>query len=120
MVQACLTSKNHGQIAVMWKTVSEACNLACDYCYYSGCGGQPGRIDKIDPVVLEKFIKEYMSLSNGVASFAWQGRSLFLPGWIFFNRCRKYKTTMAEQSSSIRSSEARKERLLPLWQREKV
>jgi uncharacterized protein len=76
MVQACLTSKNHGQIAVMWKTVSEACNLACDYCYYSGCGGQPGKIDKIDPIVLEKLIKEYMSLTNGVASFAWQGGEL--------------------------------------------
>lgn len=84
MAQACLTSKNHGQIGVMWKTVSEACNLACDYCYYSGCGGQPGKIDKIDPVVLEKFIKEYMSLSNGVASFAWQGGEPLLAGLEFF------------------------------------
>jgi uncharacterized protein len=86
MVQACLTSENHGQIAVMWKTVSEACNLACDYCYYSGCGGQPGKIDKIDSVILEKLIKEYMVLSNGVTSFAWQGGEPLLAGLDFFQQ----------------------------------
>ncbi|USK36755.1 hypothetical protein LIT25_26955 (plasmid) [Bacillus sp. F19] len=84
MVQGCLTSEKHGQIGVMWKTVSEACNLACDYCYYSSYGGQPGKIDKIDSAVLEKFIKEYTALSSEVASFAWQGGepllSVRLPG----------------------------------------
>lgn len=71
-------------IGVMWKTVSESCNLACDYCYYSTCGGKPGKIDRIDPDVLEKFIAEYMAMSRGAASFAWQGGEPLLAGLDFF------------------------------------
>lgn len=33
--------EDYGSIGVLWKTVSEDCNLACDYCYYSTCGGSP-------------------------------------------------------------------------------
>jgi uncharacterized protein len=69
----------------MWKTVSEDCNLACDYCYYSTCGGNPGpKINRIDSSLLEKFMKEYMEASNGVASFAWQGGEPLLAGKDFF------------------------------------
>lgn len=64
MTAGCLTIQPTN-ISVMWKTVSEACNLACNYCYYSRCGGRPGRIQRIDDDVLEKFIKEYMALPNG-------------------------------------------------------
>lgn len=44
--------------SVMWKTVSEACNLACDYCYYSRCNGRPDQIERIEDDVLKKFIRE--------------------------------------------------------------
>ncbi|KGM45769.1 radical SAM protein [Neobacillus niacini] len=72
-------------ISVMWKTVSEDCNLACDYCYYSTCGGKPGpKINRIDSGILEKFIKEYMEMSNGAATFAWQGGEPLLAGLDFF------------------------------------
>jgi sulfatase maturation enzyme AslB (radical SAM superfamily) len=83
MGQACLTSHGGGYLGVIWKTVSEACNLACDYCNYSSCGGQPGKIEKIDPNILDKFIKKYMALSNGVSSFAWQGGEPLLAGLDF-------------------------------------
>ncbi|WP_062106685.1 anaerobic sulfatase maturase [Bacillus niameyensis] len=83
MEQACSTM--FGPIGVMWKTVSEDCNLACDYCYYSTCGGKPGKkIKKIDSSLLEKFIKEYMKITNGMASFAWQGGEPLLAGLDFF------------------------------------
>lgn len=69
----------------MWKTVSEACNLACDYCYYSTCGGKPGpNVDRIAPETLDKFMREYMGLSRGAVSFAWQGGEPLLAGLDFF------------------------------------
>lgn len=80
----------------MWKTVSEACNLACDYCYYSRCEGKPGKFERIDEVVLEKFIKEYISLKRGVVPFAWQGGEPLMAGVRFFKRIvelqKKHKT----------------------------
>jgi uncharacterized protein len=69
----------------MWKTVSEDCNLGCDYCYYSTCKGKPGpKINRIDSHILEKFIKEYMQMQWGTASFAWQGGEPLLAGLDFF------------------------------------
>lgn len=84
MTASCVTGRNGG-IGVMWKTVSEACNLACDYCYYSTCGGKPGKnINRIDSAVLDKFIKDYMQYSQGSATFAWQGGEPLLAGFDFF------------------------------------
>lgn len=84
MEPICATTTN-SNISVMWKTVSEDCNLACNYCYYSTCGGKPGnKINKINPALLDKFIDEYMELSNGIASFAWQGGEPLLAGLDFF------------------------------------
>lgn len=75
MSGGCRTSVQ-SHINVMWKTVSEDCNLACDYCYYSTCGGKPGpEINRIDSAILDTFIKDYMQRSRGAASFAWQGGS---------------------------------------------
>lgn len=104
MVQSCSTSQKHSQIGVMWKTVSEACNLACDYCYYSSCGGQPGKIDKIDPAILEKFTKEYMELTNGVASFAWQGGEPLLAGLDFFKQVVYLQAKHAPKNTIISNS----------------
>ncbi|RYL97968.1 anaerobic sulfatase maturase [Sporolactobacillus sp. THM7-7] len=74
-------------IGVMWKTVSEACNLACDYCYYSTCGGKPtSGIHRIDPAVLEKFMIDYFATSPGMASFVWQGGEPLLAGLNFFRK----------------------------------
>jgi len=74
-------------VGVMWKTVSEDCNLACDYCYYSTCGGKPGKkIDRIDDRLLETFIQSYMDMNGGVASFAWQGGEPLLAGLDFFEK----------------------------------
>lgn len=71
-------------LSVMWKTVSEDCNLACDYCYYSTCGGIPGpKINRIDSSILDKFIQEFMKNSHGSAAFAWQGGEPLLAGLDF-------------------------------------
>lgn len=84
MSGGCMTS-GHSHIGVMWKTVSEDCNLACDYCYYSTCGGKPGpKINRIDSAILDKFIRDYMEHSQGAANFAWQGGEPLLAGLEFF------------------------------------
>lgn len=84
MSGGCMTS-GHSHIGVMWKTVSEDCNLACDYCYYSTCGGKPGpKINRIDSAILDKFVKDYMQHSQGAANFAWQGGEPLLAGMEFF------------------------------------
>ena len=75
----------------MWKTVSEDCNLACDYCYYSRTGGSlPSGVHRIGAPVWKKFLREYMAycggtpLNPGVAAFAWQGGEPLLAGLKFF------------------------------------
>jgi uncharacterized protein len=91
-----------GSIGIMWKTVSEDCNLACEYCYYSTCGGKPAsRIRKIDSALLEKFIKEYTALSNGTVSFAWQGGEPLLAGLDFFEEAVGLKDKYAPPKSVI-------------------
>jgi uncharacterized protein len=72
---------------VMWKTVSDDCNLACDYCYYSACGGRPGPgRARIDDALLEKAIRFYMEQSRGSIGFAWQGGEPLLAGLAFFEK----------------------------------
>ncbi len=90
------------QIAgVMWKTVSEACNLACDYCYYSRCNGKPGKLDRIQDETLEKFIKEYLSLSHGYATFVWQGGEPLLAGLGFFERVISLQNNHAKKRMRV-------------------
>lgn len=88
-------------VGVMWKTVSEACNLSCDYCYYSRCKGKPGQIQRIEDHVLEKFIKEYMAQTKGVASFAWQGGEPLLAGLDFFKKVVYFQAKYAPPHTSI-------------------
>ncbi len=73
-------------IGVMWKTVSEDCNLACDYCYYSNCKGRPeAKVNRIERSLLDKVIEEMMQkAAGGTASFAWQGGEPLLAGIDFF------------------------------------
>ena len=98
----CATATRPAPIGVMWKTVSEDCNLACDYCYYSRVGGKIGpKINRIDSEILEKFIREYMELSNGQASFAWQGGEPLLAGLDFFKEVVSLQAKYAPSNTNI-------------------
>ncbi|MBU9712589.1 anaerobic sulfatase maturase [Bacillus tamaricis] len=88
----------------MWKTVSESCNLICDYCYYRNCKGNVSDIDVIDDALLEKFIKEYMELTDGVASFVWQGGEPLLAGIDFFERVVQLQGKYAPPHTIISNS----------------
>ncbi|SET06630.1 anaerobic sulfatase maturase [Paenibacillus sp. NFR01] len=80
----CAANSTKPGLGVLWKTVSESCNLACDYCYYSTCGGKPQQIDRIPSDVLDRLIKAYMAGSSGSVSFAWQGGEPLLAGRDFY------------------------------------
>lgn len=103
MPTACGTGKARPSgISVMWKTVSEDCNLACDYCYYSTCGGKPGpKINRIDYTILEKFIEDYMSYQSGSISFAWQGGEPLLAGNDFFEEVIRLQAKHAPPNTII-------------------
>ena len=89
-------------LGVMWKTVSEDCNLACDYCYYSTCGGRPGpKRNRIDPALLDKAIREYMAQSQGSVGFAWQGGEPLLAGLEFFEEVIALEARHAPPDTSI-------------------
>ncbi|MBM7542032.1 anaerobic sulfatase maturase [Amphibacillus cookii] len=101
--------KDHVKItSVMWKTVSESCNLACDYCYYSTCEGRTGKATQIDSITLEKFIKEYMEMSHGLVNFVWQGGEPLLAGIDFFEQVvsfqKKYSTKYKRAKNSIQTN----------------
>lgn len=105
MSQSCGTTSRHSAMSVMWKTVSEDCNLACDYCYYSRIGGNiRGKVKRIAPEVLETFIREYMKMSNGAASFAWQGGEPLLAGLDFFEDVVRLQAKYAPPHTIITNS----------------
>ena len=86
----------------MWKTVSDDCNLACDYCYYSTCGGRPGpERARIDDALLERTIRAYMEQSRGAIGFAWQGGEPLLAGLPFFEKVVALQAHYAPPNTAI-------------------
>ncbi len=88
-------------LSVMWKTVADDCNLACDYCYYSSSGRPaPGR-HRIDRALLENTIREYMARSRGAVCFAWQGGEPLLAGLQFFEEAVALQARHAPAGTTI-------------------
>ncbi|KGE18811.1 anaerobic sulfatase maturase [Paenibacillus wynnii] len=86
-MNACTPALRPQHLHVMWKTVSEDCNLACDYCYYSTAGGIPNKpVRVMEPALLEQFISQYMARSSGQATFSWQGGEPLLAGLSYFEQ----------------------------------
>jgi uncharacterized protein len=90
----------HG-ISVMWKTVSNTCNMACDYCYFEGSSQQRIADTRIPLHVLDAFMKPYMEGTDGVASFAWQGGEPLLAGTEFFHEVIRLQAKYAPPHTSI-------------------
>ena len=64
------------------KVVGNFCNLRCDYCFYHICEQAKPQI--MDKVMLESFIKQYLSLFCGNVFFIWHGGEPLLAGIPFF------------------------------------
>lgn len=88
-------------LSVMFKTVSNFCNLACDYCYFSGCSGMNIDEVRISDEILEAFMREYMPLTAGAASFAWQGGEPLLASIGFFRKAVQLQAQYALPHTTI-------------------
>jgi len=104
-MSACVQTSHRQPLQVMWKTVSEDCNLACDYCYYSAAGGVPHHpVRVMEPALLERFISQYMSRSRGQAVFAWQGGEPLLAGLPYFEQVISLQAKYAPPHTLISNS----------------
>lgn len=88
-------------VSIMFKTVSESCNLACDYCYYSRTGGVLKTVKHIEIVKLKKLMTDYMNKTRGIASFIWQGGEPLLAGLRFFEEVISLEAQFAPPNTSI-------------------
>lgn len=104
MGQCGVNTTNNDVLSVMWKTVADACNLACDYCYYKDCDSTLHQGQLIDPKLLEKFIQEYMARTNGAAVFTWQGGEPLLAGLEFFEKVVELQGKYAPKNTIISNS----------------
>lgn len=101
-MSVCTQPSNPQHLHVMWKTVSEDCNLACDYCYYSTAGGIPNKpVRVMDTALLERFMSEYMERSSGQAAFFWQGGEPLLAGLPYFEKVISLQAKYAPPYTSI-------------------
>ncbi|MCY0879454.1 MAG: anaerobic sulfatase maturase [Firmicutes bacterium] len=90
--------RNYG---IMWKTVSEDCNLACSYCYYSRVMGKPETIRRPEPRILEKVLADYLATCGRAANIAWQGGEPTLAGLNFFRDVVKLEQELAKPPQVI-------------------
>lgn len=103
MTQACSTPL-YSDLSVMWKTVSNYCNMTCKYCYFNGTADKKPEEIRIPNSILEKFIKEYMQAINGVAAMMWQGGEPMLAGLDFFQKVVSLQGTYAKPNTTISNS----------------
>ncbi len=81
-------SKNSAPGSLLIKPVCSDCNLACDYCFYSGKGAlyPETATHRMPPGVLERMIQGYLALRLPASSFCWQGGEPTLAGLDFYER----------------------------------
>jgi uncharacterized protein len=101
-MSVCTQTSSPQHLHVMWKTVSEDCNLACDYCYYSTAGGVPNKpVRVMEPALLDRFISQYMDRSSGQAAFSWQGGEPLLAGLPYFEQVIMLQAKYAPPHTTI-------------------
>lgn len=110
-----MTSRPYG---LMLKTVSEDCNLACEYCYYSRVKGRPQSVRKPTHEVLRKLLADYLQTCGPVASIAWQGGEPLLAGLPFFQQVVAWEAAYAAPGTIISNALQTNGTLLtPEWAR---
>lgn len=89
---------------VLSKAIGSSCNLACRYCYYPQESHPTG---KMDEVLLEQFIREYItshpSYSKAI-NFVWQGGEPTLAGISFYKKVLKLQKKYAPKDVQISNS----------------
>ncbi len=91
-------------MSLMFKTVGESCNLACDYCYYSRTRGVLKTVKHMEISLMKKLMREYMKKTKGIASFIWQGGEPLLAGLDFFKTVVLMEAEYAPPNTYINNS----------------
>ena len=81
------------------KVVGNSCNLACDYCFYSGKEKPPLRV--ISAELIESFIAQFMEIFSGHTRFVWHGGEPLLAGIPFFEKVVSYENKYLKSGDSI-------------------
>lgn len=76
------------------KAVGDACNLRCDYCFYSGMDQRPSRFMSTD--LLARFLQQYFALFSGELSFVWHGGEPLLAGIAFYEEALRLQRHLAK------------------------
>lgn len=66
------------------KIVGNACNLRCDYCFYSQKDQR--KINRMSEELLESFIMQFLSCLTGKVRFVWHGGEPLLAGLSYFKK----------------------------------
>jgi uncharacterized protein len=85
------------------------CNVDCTYCFYKCRPAEVGYgRQRMSHEVLEKLVKDYMSLRFQLSGFAWQGGEPTLMGLDFYQRAvelqKKYGVTGQEVGNSLQTN----------------
>ncbi len=85
------------------------CNVDCKYCFYKSRAPEIGSgRQRMNDEVLEKLVKDYMSLSFPVSGFAWQGGEPTLMGLDFYKKVvelqKKYGKSGQVVSNSLQTN----------------
>lgn len=81
------------------KAVGDACNLRCDYCFYSGMNQRPGRFMSAD--LLVRFLQQYFVLFSGELSFVWHGGEPLLAGIAFYEQALDLQRRFAKPGDVV-------------------
>jgi uncharacterized protein len=75
------------------KSAGADCNMACQYCFYSGKAGlyPESKNHRMDDAVLREMIRQMLEQGAPEVSFCWQGGEPTLLGIDFFNRAVDYQ-----------------------------
>ncbi|UCF16064.1 MAG: anaerobic sulfatase maturase [Phycisphaerales bacterium] len=85
------------------------CNIDCEYCFYKSRLSQFGHgKQRMKEQVLEKLVRDYMSLRFPVSGFAWQGGEPTLMGLDFFKKAielqKRYGTAGQQVSNTLQTN----------------
>ena len=90
-------------LSVMFKTVSNRCNLACSYCYYRDSAGGVASERGTNRQLIETFMPQYMAYVADCrsASLAWQGGEPTLANLAFFEQIVAAEARYAAPGTSL-------------------
>ena len=89
--------------SLLIKPASADCNLRCDYCFYLDRASlyPETPVHRMSEEVLQRLVRSYLSTSQPVYSFVWQGGEPLLMGSLFYERVTDLQMAYARRGSDV-------------------